>query len=65
MTCFQLNHLNGSLDEILLRVIPHLQGFEELQTNTKEDFFLPPIIFIFSKSLEFLINSKWIIICKQ
>ncbi len=39
MTCFQLNHLNGSLDEILLRVIPHLQGFEELQTNTKEDFF--------------------------
>ncbi len=37
MTCFQLNHLNGSVDEILLRVIPHLQGFEELQTNTKED----------------------------
>ncbi len=60
MTCFQLNHLNGSVDEILLRVIPHLQGFEELQTNTKEDF-----PFNFSKSLEFLINRKWIIICKQ
>ncbi len=51
MTCFQLNHLNGSVDEIFLRVIPHLQGFEELQTNTKEDFFLTSIFLTFSKPL--------------